>query len=77
LLRKIIGGGSNPRLIVKENAGCGSPCFGIEWRNRELEGGEEKKGKYEMHLFAKRSIPLFSEINLLATSININLKHHI
>jgi len=46
----MIGGGSNPRLIVEENAGSGSPGFGIEWRNRELEGGEAKKRKNKMHL---------------------------
>jgi len=45
----MIGGGSNPRLILKENVGSGSPGFEIEWRNRELEGGEAKKRKNEMH----------------------------
>jgi len=45
LLRKIIGGSSNPRLIVKKNAGSGSPGFGIEWRNRELEGSVAKSEK--------------------------------
>jgi len=29
----------------KENAGSGSPGFGIEWRNRELEGSGAMKAK--------------------------------
>jgi len=62
----MIGGGSNPRLILKENVGSGSPGFGIEWRNRELEGGEAKKRKNEMHLFIELLLYLISHtINIL------------